>query len=253
MTCTIDQSDEASIVTLNRRGRTSTILNEINAYFVDLASQASRPVLDIGCAMGVAALAALRSGAFVHANDIDPGHLRILQDAAPIELRDSLKLVCGRFPNELAYEENQFDAIHASNLLNFLTGHDIEAGMHCVARWLAPGGRFVSISGSPFAANIRGFIPHYKNSKAKGLRWPGECYNIHQYSNHPTLYELPDFLHLLDPSVLGRAARAAGLVVEKAAYIHRRHTPSYIRLDGRENVVLVARKPHTSGGKDLHL
>ena len=58
-----------------------------------------------------------------------------------------------------------------------------------------------------------------------------------------TISELPRFLHLLDPDVLARAARAAGLEVEEAQFFHRAGTPDYIALDGRENVVFVARKP----------
>ena len=41
-----------SLVTANRRGRTTTRLNEINLRFAELAGRASRPVLDLGCGVG---------------------------------------------------------------------------------------------------------------------------------------------------------------------------------------------------------
>ncbi|WP_372425776.1 class I SAM-dependent methyltransferase [Salinarimonas chemoclinalis] len=235
--------DAASVPTLNRLGRTTTALTEINERFVEVARTATRPVLDIGCAMGVAALAALEAGAVVHANDVDPEHLRIVLERAPEAERDRLVIVAGRFPDALPYDPGTFDAIHASNLLNFLTGEEIERGFAAIASWLAPGGVFLSMSGSPYAGNIRGFVPAYEAAIAEGVRWPGECADLRAYSDDPTMSELPRFLHLLDPDVLVRSARAVGLVVEEARFFHRRGTPGYIRLDGRENVVLVARRP----------
>ncbi len=244
-------TDAASIVTLNGLGRTTTDLNEISERFVEISRTTQRPVLDIGCAMGVAALAALEAGAVVHANDVDSEHLRIVLENAPEALRDRLVPVAGRFPDDLSYEEAALDMIHASNLLNFLTGDEIEYAFSSIARWLAPGGVFLSMSGSPYASNIRGFIPVYEAGVAAGVRWPGECTDLQAYSDDPTVEELPRFLHLLDPDVLERSARAAGLVVEQAEYFNRRGTPSYIRLDGRENVVLVARKPALTKTEDF--
>jgi SAM-dependent methyltransferase len=235
--------DPTSVVTLNKLGRTTTRLNEINQRFVDASRDAKRPVLDIGCAMGVAALAALETGATVHANDVDDEHLRLVRENAPAASQDRLVTVPGRFPGDLHYQAAAFDVIHASNLLNFLTGQDIENGFAAIARWLAPGGLFLSISGSPYAGNVCGFIPAYEAAVAAGADWPGECEDLPSYSNDPTVSELPRFLHLLDPAVLARSARRAGLTVEQAAFFNRRGTPDYIRLDGRENVILVARKP----------
>lgn len=236
-------NDPTSIVTLNRLGRTTTRLNEINARFVDAARDAKRPVLDIGCAMGVAALAALETGATVHANDVDEEHLRLVRENAPEASRDRLVIVPGRFPDDLHYQAAALDVIHASNLLNFLSGGEIERGFAAIAHWLAPGGLFLSMSGSPYAGNIRGFIPAYEAAVAAGAEWPGECDDLPSYSDDPTVSELPRFLHLLDPAVLERSARRAGLTVEQAGFFNRRGTPDYIRLDGRENVILVARKP----------
>ena len=61
--------------TANRLGRTGTTLNEINEAFVAFAATADGPVLDIGCAYGIAARAALAAGATVVANDVGLDHL----------------------------------------------------------------------------------------------------------------------------------------------------------------------------------
>lgn len=246
--------EAASVVTLNRLGRTATVPNEINVRFAALAARAALPVLDIGCAMGVAALAALRAGARVYANDIDPAHLALVRQAVLPADADRLTTVAGRFPDGLSYPPATFAAIHACNLLNFLTGAEIDRGFAAIARWLAPGGVFLSMSGSPYAANIRGFIPVYAANVAAGMAWPGECADLQALSDDPTLKELPRFLHLLDPTVLSRSAAGAGLEVVEAHFFARRGTPDYIRLDGRENVVLVARKPDPNRkGHSLHL
>ncbi|WP_306029220.1 class I SAM-dependent methyltransferase [Stappia sp. MMSF_3263] len=232
-----------SLVTANRRGRTTTRLNEINARFAQLAGEARLPVLDLGCAFGVAAHAALAAGATVIANDIDPLHLEETARNAPPGTSDRLRLAPGAFPAGLDFDDGSLALVHASNLLNFLKGEEIDAGFASIFRWLAPGGRFLSMSGSPYSANIRGFIPAYEANVAAGLDWPGECHDLHARSDDPTIAELPDFLHLLDPAVLSRSAREAGLEVEEAQFFNRAGTPDYIALDGRENVVFVARKP----------
>ncbi len=231
-----------SVVTLNKLGRTTTVLNEINQRFVEEARHANRPVLDLGCAMGVATLAALEVGATVYANDVDENHLKAIQESVSLSAKKRLHTISGWFPEDLDFEANSFDVIHASNLLNFLSGPEIDRGLQRIYEWLSPNGIFLSISGSPYAANIKGFIPEYEKAVALGETWPGECDNLKQYSSDPTISELPDRLHLLDPYVLSRSAKLAGMHVEESYLFNRRDTPKYIALDGRENVVLIARK-----------
>ena len=235
-------ADAASVVTFNRLGRTSNILNEINEQFVALAGSATLPVLDIGCATGVVALAALEAGARVIANDVSAGHLAALAAAVPPPWEPRLTLDRRRFPDQLDFAAGSLAHVHASNLLNFLTGDEIDRGFDRIAGWLADGGMFLSMSGTPYARNVAPFIPDYEARRATGERWPGYCTAIHTLSDDPTLRELPPALHLLDPEVLARSATAAGLTVIEARFFHRRATPSYIAWDGRENVILIARK-----------
>ena len=61
------------IPTLNQRGFMSATIDEYSKKFVEYAATTSDEVLDIGCAYGVATLAALEKGARVLAVDIDPG------------------------------------------------------------------------------------------------------------------------------------------------------------------------------------
>lgn len=239
----------ASIPTLNRKGRTTASLNELSKEFVRYSRAASRPVLDIGAAFGVASLAALKAGARVIANDIDPRHLKVLVGRTPRTLRPSLATICARFPDEMELEEGSLSAVHAANLLNFLTGPEIAHGLRLIVKWLEPGGKLFVISGTPYAANVRGFIQEYHRRKRRGDRWPGYVRNLKKYSSDPTVvHELPDALHLLDDEILCRECKRAGLVVEQSKMFLRKGLPKYLRLDGRENVLLVARKPTTPPG-----
>jgi len=48
---------------------------------------------------------------------------------------------------------------------------------------------------------------------------------------------------LLDPDTLSREFRKAGFIIEKAEFTARLDVPPSLQLDGRESVMLIARKP----------
>jgi hypothetical protein len=148
----------------------------------------------------------------------------------------------GRFPDELDFPDASLCAIHAANLLNFLTGEEIERGVRKMYRWLCQGGMVFTISGTPYAGNIREFIPVYERRRDAGERWPGEAYDLQSYSSHPTVHELPAFLHLLDNHVLTRVFLESGFRIHKAEMFLRKKLPPYLAYDGRENVGLIANK-----------
>jgi SAM-dependent methyltransferase len=238
-----ETAPDTRLVTLNRRGRTSLELNEYSRAFVDYLGPGSGPALDIGAAYGVATIPALRKGVAVIANDIEPGHLRILEENTPESDRGRLTLLVGRFPDELDFPDASLGAIHAANILNFLTGEAIERGARKMYRWLRQGGLVFTISGTPYAGNIREFIPVYEGRRDAGERWPGEAYNLQNYSSHRTVGELPAFLHLLDDHVLTRVFVESGFRVNKVEMFLRKNLPAYLAYDGRENVGLIATKP----------
>jgi SAM-dependent methyltransferase len=236
-------SEIKSLPTLNRCGRTSTIPNEYSSLFIEYAQQSRFPVLDIGAAFGVATIPALLQGAAIIAVDIDAAQLEVLRLSVPDELQSSLTTIRARFPEELQFDPNTFGAVHASNLLNFLRGEEIVTGLKAIYRWLVPGGKLFAISGTPYARNVRGFIPVYQKRVHAGDLWPGEIEQLSDYSDDPTIAELPPFIHLLDDDVLGRAVLEAGFTIERLELYQRQHLPDYLALDGRENVGVVAFKP----------
>jgi SAM-dependent methyltransferase len=231
------------IPTLNRRGHTSGALNEYSTRFVDhLRTHRGAPVVDIGCAFGVATLPALQTGATVIAVDTEAEHLRGLIEHCPTDDRPRLVAVKAEFPNEIDLADSSVGAVHASNLFNYLTGPELLEGLFRIQRWLTPGGLLFSVSGTPYAANLGTFPAEYERRQAAGAAWPGYVTDLREFSDHPTLRDLPPALHLLDVDVLGRACETAGLVVVHAELYERAALPAYLRLDGRENLGLIARK-----------
>lgn len=230
------------IPTRNRRGHTSVVLNEYSQMFVKHAQHCTAPVLDLGCAFGVATLPALANGATVVACDMEASHLQDLLARCPEPDRGRLVGLQAQFPSGTSFPDGSFDAIHASNLLNYLTGNELITGVALMYRWLRSGGAVFTISGTPYAANVKEYLPVYEAKRANGAKWPGEAYGLPDLCTHPSVRDLPQFLHLLDDDVLSRVFSAVGFVVEQVEMFERRNLPDYLAFDGRENVGLVARR-----------
>jgi SAM-dependent methyltransferase len=228
--------------TENRMGWSSEEAHEINIKFADFASTCNYPVLDLGAGFGAATLAALRKGARVVANDLGPNQIEILQKTIPIELNDRLEVMTGHFPSDLCFPNESLGAIHASNVLHFLTLNELEAGIGLMFDWLVLGGKVFVMATSPYQQNFKNFIPCFEKRKRDGERWPGWVEDLTQYSSHPSLQFLPTSLNFFDAEVLSRAFKDCGFALEIAKEYTRTGLPESLKYDGRENVMVVARK-----------
>ena len=231
------------IPTRNQTGWASNQLNEVSELFVAHCRQVKLPVLDIGAAFGLASLAAIEAGATVIANDLDPAHLAEIANAVPPAKSNKLTLIPGHFPRELHFPASSLSAIHASNVLHFLTGPQLEQGFAAIARWLAPGGKLFVQASTPWQQPFRAFVPVFERRRDAAEPWPGWIENTRDFSTHRKLSQIPASLHLLDDATLRRIAEAAGLTVEVAWLYRRRDLPRSLFLDGRECAGLIARKP----------
>jgi SAM-dependent methyltransferase len=216
-------------------GWSSNQLNELSQLFVDHCRAVSLPVLDIGAAYGIAAIAALEAGATVVANDLDASHL------ADLPPHSRLQLLPGRFP-EFDLPANSLSAVHASNVLHFLDGPEITLGSLKISKWLAPGGRVFVHAGTPYQQPFSRFIPQYEERVAAGDPWPGYIADTTQISSHRRLSQIPRAIHLLDPQVLSRVFTAAGFTLDRVWLYRRRDLPRSMHHDGREGVALLAHK-----------
>lgn len=228
--------------TRNRMGWTSNIPNEVSEMFIAECVRLQQPALDIGAAFGVAAIPGLAQGAVVLANDLDPGHLEVLWQNVPIEHRERLMLIPGRFPTELSFKPESLGAVHASNVLHFLTGSEIDLGIRSIATWLVKEGKLFIHAGTPYQQPFSRFIPEYEARVRKGEAWPGWVDDTCRISNHRKLGQIPPAIHLLDPEVLRRVIQDAGMIVEHAWLYRRKELPRSMHWDGREGVGVIAKK-----------
>lgn len=226
--------------TRNKTGWTSNVPNELSQLFIAYSASTTQPVLDIGAAFGVATIPALAAGATVLANDSDPDHLAALEGLTPPRLRPRLRLLPGRFPHDLDLPAQSLAAVHASNILHFLTSDELVAGFQKIAAWLAPGGRLFVQAGTPYQQPFAALVPLYEARVAAGNPWPGWVEDARAISTHKKLSQIPRSLHLLDELVLRRLATSADLQIERLWTYRRHDLPRSMHLDGREGVGLVA-------------
>jgi SAM-dependent methyltransferase len=231
------------IPTLNKMGyMTERLSDPFSEEFAVLAGRIQTPVLDVGAAYGVATLEALRRGAQVIANDLDPQHLELLRRQVPDDWKGRLTLMAGSFPEELSFPRGTLGAILLSRVLHFFDGPRIERATARMYDWLISGGKVFVVAETPYTRYFDQFRPVYEQRRREGHRWPGFIGDLRKY-NLSRAEEMPEQMHPLDPEVLTRVFEDAGFALEQAAIFARPDFPEDIRLDGREGVGVVARKP----------
>lgn len=237
-------SGNGMVATLNGTGFMFEVRDRFADDFIRFAGESGQPVLEVGCAYGVATIPALEAGARITASDMDPRHLEILRSKVPDHLLPGLTLVPGALPG-MDFPPASFHAILCSRVLHFLAGDDIDASVRRMAGWLVPGGRLYLVADTPYGI-WRRRIPEYEAARQRGERWPGMLVGLHNYlpgTSPPTPIEKPPFMNLLDPELLARTCRDAGLTVLDAAFIPRPDFISQGRMDDRENAGVLAVRP----------
>jgi len=231
------------VPTLNNKGFMFEVIDEFAEEFISKSAKSDDPALELGCAYGVATIAALKEGATVTASDMDDGHLKVLESRTPAEYRDKLTLAQGTLP-DVDLPENRFGTLLCSRVLHFLTGEDVDKSVRNMYRWLKPGGKLYLVADTPYGI-WQNFIPTWEKNLANNERWPGHMEPTLDYLPFPTSEDSvgPEFMNLMNPQLLCRTAREAGFDVRKCTYIDRPDFGPKGRMDGRENCGIMAVKP----------
>jgi SAM-dependent methyltransferase len=230
--------------TLNGTGFMFEVRDRYADEFIAYAGQIDEPVLDIGCAFGVATIPALEAGATVTACDMEPRHLDELRKVTPAACLTRLECVVGQLP-AIDLPQEKFGAILCSRVLHFLDGSAIDASVRAMHRWLKPGGRLYLVADTPYGI-WRNYIPIFEAKRERGDRWPGLMIGLENYLPTPPRDRAPDgppFMNLLDPALLARTCAEAGFHVERASFIDRSDFAGLGSMDGRENAGILATKP----------
>lgn len=219
------------IPTLNARGFMLPALEEYSRRFVDHAAELAgrdpaAEVLDIGCAYGVATLAALERGARVLAVDMELRHVEILAQRARPEDRARLRTEVAVLPNA-DFAPGAFAALLAARVLHFLDGPDVRTAIGRMRAWLRPGGKAFLVADTPYTGYWSSLAGRYEERKRDpACEWPGFIDDIRPLFAGRALPEgTPLSLNPLDADILVRECERAGFVVESAAMFGRPEGP----------------------------
>ncbi|MDG1462600.1 MAG: class I SAM-dependent methyltransferase [Gammaproteobacteria bacterium] len=231
------------VPTMNDTGFMFEVLDDYAKDFIQYSASIKDTVLELGCAYGIATIAALEAGATVHACDIDQRHLDILISRTPEVLCNKLSTSIQKLP-DASLAENYYGAILCSRVFHFLTGDEIDESLANMYRWLKPGGKLYLIADTPFGI-WRKFIPVWEANHARNERWPGYMEPLIDFlpyqSNGASMG--PPFMNLMSPELLSRACEEAGFKKLRADWISREDFHGSGKMDGRENCGIVAIKP----------
>ena len=239
---------DIAVETKNQKGFTYH-LTSFGKAFINAAAKASKPVMDIGAAYGVATLPALLTGAKVIAVDIEEKHLLSITNSVNDPLRNQLITLKERFPHFDLLPQS-LSAVYMSQVLPFLNGTEIEEGIQKIYDWLVPGGEVFVVSFTPYIDHVSSFIPLYEERKRSGQRWAGSIDDLSRFSSYPSIYKnLPNQIHHVDLDDLRWICEKVGFAVKEARYFGEEEgpLPVGIRMDGRERVGLIAYKPIPEG------
>jgi ubiquinone/menaquinone biosynthesis C-methylase UbiE len=242
---TLNMTDTAPLIPVaNSYGWTSTIPNPMTCNFIDLIRCTSNPkVIDIGAGLGVGSIPSMEAGAYVIVNDINQSQLDHIADVANEKgLNDCYELLNAALPN--LPELNQLDAIHASNVLHFLSGAQLVQAAEWMNRALKAGGKAFLQMQSPYCGHFHDFLPEYEKRKAAGLKWPGEMEDSKKYAAPEILDLTVDFNHVLEAEIVSKVFQDAGFAIEYSDYYTRPGLPDVCKFDGRENLGVIAVKNH---------
>lgn len=234
--------NDSMIPTLDRHGAIWLYTDGVTRAYLDFVED--KIALEIAAGYGHVVTKALERGARkVFANEIDADQLAIIRSRTPAERREKLVCRLGEFPERLDFEPASFGAIYSARLLHFFDGERIRMALDKIARWLASGGKVFLVSDSVYRTIFKRLIATYERRVANGDAWPGFFADVSAcFAQAVRPDNFPKKMNFLDPAVLTRELRRAGLEVETAAFYP--YTGSFApgRLDGRELAGAIARK-----------
>ena len=204
---------------LNGRGFMEKDLNGISTRFVDESAKLEGISLDVGCAYGIATLAALKGGSEVVACDMDQAHLDILLKETPEIDKQRLTTKKGTLPG-VDFKSQSFVAIHCSRCLHFLVPEELKLTLEKMHSWLQPGGKIYLITDTCFSGPWKKYLPEFDRSKAEGDPFPGfiedalQCLPVSKLPKGMTPH-----MNCLDPDTLARECKLAGFEIIEADFL----------------------------------
>ena len=214
-------------------------------YAIDPSATASkRLVMEIGAGYGHLSLQVLRSGkSSIIINDLDQGHLDLIKQRLPHQLRERVEWKRGKFPDELEFYPESIDGIFC-RVLQFLSGKEIEIGLEKVIRWLKPGGRLYLTVPTIYTRDVPKKMQEIFHKKSlSGEKWPGQYMESAMIYPKEILKHMPEHVHLFDMDVLVNNLLRASFIILKIEYFNDSYSLSQDPFENRHMVGVVAMKP----------
>lgn len=227
------------IMTLNKKGPCTSYIDEYTREFIHYAGQQTAPVLELGTAYGFVTIEALKAGATVIANDLEPRHLDILYHQTPLECRDRLTLLSGEFPQDLNLKSQSIAGCYVAHMLGYLSPSALQIGFEKLFHWLTNDAKVFIMTSTPYKGISKKIIPLYEQRIREEHEWPGYFTNLKQLIGD----KMPDSLHFFDERILTRELERVGFIIEKMELYARQDLPPKALFDNREGLMAIARKP----------
>ncbi len=226
-------------MTLNKKGPCTTYIDEYAKEFIQYAEQQTAPVLELGTAYGFVVIEALKAGATVIANDLDPRHLDILYNQTLLEYRNRLTLLPGEFPQDLNIESRSIAGCYVAHMLGYLSPPALRLGFEKLFNWLKSEGKLFIVTSTAYKGIFRKIIPIYEQRIREEQEWPGYFTDLKKLIGD----NMPNALHFFDEKILTRELERVGFIIEKMELYARLDLPQRALLDNREGLMAIARKP----------
>lgn len=210
-------------------------------------SDSKRVVMEIGAGYGHLSLQVLRSGkSSIIINDLDQGHLDLIKQRLPHQLRERVEWKRGKFPDDLEFYPESMDGIFC-RVLQFLSGKEIESGLEKMLRWLKPGGRLYITAPTIYMRDIPSKIQDiFHQKRLSGEKWPGQYTESALIYPKEILKNMPEYVHLFDMDVLMNNLLKASFTILKVEYFNESYRLDQDPFKNRQMVGIVAMKPFAS-------
>lgn len=244
---------DGRIQTLNKMGAMSPVLDKASKQFVERSIEPGVKVLEIGAGYGLACQRALQAGCKDYtAVDMDERHLKLMAQKLLKENPDQLnhvKLIHETFPHTKDLPSNHYDAILLARVLHFMTPEEISASLQKTYELLKTGGTVHVVLLSPYVKGYASFIPEFERRVKAGEENPGYVADKKDWADRKIIPaksygDLQGHFYFFDITTARRFFEKAGFIVEKCEYAPIAYKSDIWGLDGRENVILIAKKPN---------
>lgn len=224
-------------------------LDPYTESFIDYAiNKASKPVLEVGAAYGVAAPRILQQGGKVMVNDLDERHLDVLFEQTPEHLRGQLTLLPGSCVDEIEIAANSLSAILCGRVFHFFDVKTISICLARFAKWLEPKGKIYITADSIYHGMNESIFDGFLQRKAEGCENPGRVELINnprvaeQLNREEILASMPSYFNFMDIETLAKLFNDAGFLVQQASYFPAKYYYDISLWDGREGIGLIGEK-----------